>query len=483
MENTKQTLLYQSLEALCNAVIEELGKYRAEKRFKVIPYQQLPVSKIDYDSGVFYYDWENIRYFDYFDWEMNDYSAFSENVVKLLPAYKQATLNCIDFFGEPIDCAILLYPLINKLMKTLPNRDFSPEQLERVLHFFINDCISQKNKTNVKWKVEAWLQNISLENDLVELSEGVFLRRINTKDLMINSPVEHYDSLDLITGRHLDVGAVLTLTVIGERHPPFGAYPAKLIEELDTWLNILRLFKVADVVPVHRKIIAHTFDAFAYEKSLELPYDKSWIGKVAHRDTSTVKLVIKEKDEIELKTFAIKIKALLSEIKSETYLSGDSYDIAVHRYTDALIKSEVNAYKILSAITALEALLSDGSNEILYKIRWRTAKLLSFFSFNGVEVAEHIKSAYSLRSKLVHGGKLTVGGKKDMLNWANQHTQTIINYTRICLLAALQLKHKWDKNKLLEILDNAFVDTNTNDTLAAYIQKDIYVPQIGEKST
>jgi hypothetical protein len=482
MESTKKVLLYQSLEALCNAVIDELRKYKAEKRFKVIPYQQLPVSKIDYDSGVFYYDWENIRYFDYFDWDMNDYSAFAENVVKLLPAYKQATLKSIDFFGEPIDCDILLHPLIGKLMKILPNTDMTPDALKKMLLFFIDDCVSQMREDKVWWRVDVWLQNIHLGCDKVELAEGIVLRRLNENDLTVTCPSEYHDELARITGRSLGASAILTFTFAGKRRPSFGAYPSELLEEIEDWLNIFRFYKVADVVLVYRKITAKTFYFVPYEANPDLPYEKSWEGKVEHQHTSTFKLFINKEDETQLSVFAARVKVLFSKIKSSAYLSGDYCDIAVHRYTDALIKSEVNVYRILSAITALEAVLSDSGTEITFKIRLRTAKLLSFFLFNSVVVTDHIKTAYDIRSKLVHGGKLAGVGKKDSLNWAKEHTHTILNYTRICILIVLQLKQKWGKDKLLEILDNSFVDTNANETLAAYIQKEVYVSQIGEKS-
>ena len=169
------------------------------------------------------------------------------------------------------------------------------------------------------------------------------------------------------------------------------------------------------------------------------------------------------------------MKPLLNGISHKSYLTGNPYDLAIHRYIDALIRSEVNAYKIQYAMTAFEALLSNESAEITYKIRIRVAGLLHALGFNTIAVFTQMRDAYSLRSKLVHGSK-TKEKNKDLLEFARQHTHEIINYTRICFLICLQLRNFKGKDSLIELIDHSLIDAKKYEELSGLIQTNVFNP-------
>ena len=178
-----------------------------------------------------------------------------------------------------------------------------------------------------------------------------------------------------------------------------------------------------------------------------------------------------------LRTFIKNIKPALKNISHKTYLSGSPYDLAFHRYNDSLVKTEVNAYKILSGITSLEALLSDGGTEITFKIRIRVAKLLSLFGFDSLDVSKKVRDAYNLRSKLVHGSK-PEENKTDLLEFARNHTHEILNYNRICLLIALQVKKLFNKQELIKLINDSFIDIEADKKLKKLIEENVKIPII-----
>lgn len=477
--------LFNSLLALSKTAIDKTIKQRDEGKLETISYQRLPVAAVDYLMETYHYDWSKLEYFDLYEWRSEDFVNFMDNELQTLPEFEEAAQQVMNEFKAPEHAVkkIGLFSLLRKIMKESPNGQITHDNIASYVQLFIDGYESYRSNIPIVWNVSLWLGNIYLESNEIEIEQGVFLRRPTTDQLADVQPKEnHVSEFDKMTGRGLISGAILSFSVAAGKSPVVGLYPEKITQQIERWLNIFRLLKPTDLIVVYQTVKPVSIFEHPISETMAQPQDKFWIGKVEHRETSSFKLCLKAEEEEILQTFIKNIKPALKEISYKTYLSGSSYDLAFHRYNDSLLKTEVSAYKILSAMTSLEALLSDGSTEITFKIRLRVAKLLSYFRFNPLEVSEKIKNAYNIRSKLVHGSKLE-DKDKDLLEFARHCTHEIINYNRICLLIALQLKKTFDKQKLIKQIDNSLIDTASDIELKKIINEKVKIPIINPFSS
>jgi len=476
----KNDKLFQALLALSKKVIDKTITHKSEGKLDAIPYQYLPVAAIDYLMATFHYDWSKLAYFDFYKWRSEDFVNFMDDELQTLPEFEEAAKLVIDEFNVPEDVVkkIGLFSLLRLIMKESPNGHINYDNIASYVQLFIEEHESYRSHSPVVWNVQLWLGNIYIESDEIEIEQGVFLRRPTKEQLAEIRPKEmHISEFDRMTGRGLIAGAILSFSIAAGKKPLIGLYPEKIPQQIEQWLNFFRLFKPTDLTVVYQSANPVSIFEHPISENNERPQDKSWYGKVEHRETSTFKLYLKGDEEEMFRTFIKNIKPALKGILPKNYLSGDSYNLAFHRYNDSLIKTEVNAYKILSSMTSLEALLSDGSTEITFKIRLRVAKLLSLLGFNSLEVSGKIKTAYNLRSKLVHGSN-PQDKHKDLLEFARHHTHEILNYNRLCLLICLQVKKSAEKEILIKLIDNSFIDTETDIELKRIISEKVKIPVI-----
>lgn len=476
----KNNKLFQALLSLSKIAIDKTIKQRDEGKLEVIPYQYLPVAAVDYLMATYHYDWSKLEYFDVYDWRSEDFVNFMDNELQTLPEFEDAAQQIMDEFKAPEHAVkrIGLFSLLRLIMKESPNGQITHDNIASYVQLFIDSYESHRSHIPVVWNVHLWLGNTYIESDEIEIEQGVFLRRPTKEQLAEVRPKPyHISEFDRMTGRSLVAGAILSFSVAAGNRPVIGLYPEKIQQHIERWLNVFRLLKPTDLTVVYQSINPVSIFEHSISENKDQPQDKFWQGKVEHRETSSYKLYLKKEEEEILRTFIENVRPALKEISHKNYLSGSSYDLAFHRYNDSLLKTEVNAYKILSAMTSLEALLSDGSTEITFKIRLRVAKLHSLFGFNSLEVSEKIKTAYSLRSKLVHGSK-PEDKDIDLLEFARQHTHEIINYNRLCLLISLQLKRSADKQKLIKLIDNSLIDRAADTELNKLIDEKVKIPII-----
>lgn len=472
--------LFKALLALSKIAIDKTIELRDQGKLEAIPYQYLPVEEVDYLMATYRYDWSKLEYFDFYEWPSEVFVKFMDNELQTLPEFDEAAKQVIDEFKAPENAVkkIGLFSLLRLIMKEAPNRQITHDNIASYVQLFIDGYESYRSDIPIVWNVHLWLGNTSIESDEIEIEQGVFLRRPTKEQLAeVRPKPNHISELDRMTDRGLSAGAILSFSVSAGNKPVIGLYPEEIPQQIERWLNAFRLLKPTDLTVVYQSINPVSIFEHSISENKDQPQDKFWQGKVEHRETSSYKLYLKKDEEEILRSFIKNVRPALNEISHKNYLSGSSYDLAFHRYNDSLLKTEVNAYKILSTMTSLEALLSDGSTEITFKIRLRVAKLLSLFGFNSLEVSEKVKTAYNLRSKLVHGLK-PEDKHNDLLEFARQHTHEIINYNRLCLLISLQLKESADKQKLIKLIDNSLIDRAADTELTNLIEEKVKIPII-----
>ena len=89
--------------------------------------------------------------------------------------------------------------------------------------------------------------------------------------------------------------------------------------------------------------------------------------------------------------------------------------------------------ELLDVMIGLEALLSDGTQEMTYKIAMRVAALHKVSgSLHAVEVLREVKDIYAYRSKIVHGSEVdpdqTVRGERGIriIDAAAEHLRVVL---------------------------------------------------------
>lgn len=473
----KYKKLYEVLFSLCSRIIEKTIAYRDQGNLEVIQYEYIPVKEINYFTEVYHHDWEKIELFNFYKWKGTDFGDFIDSNLMKLPEVEVAANELENAFTVSIKIAkdLGLSRLSRFLAYNIPNENITLKNVDKYIKAFINDYISELSGSPKVWNVELELGNIYIESDLIELSNNVYLRRPTKEQLAIKRPEPNeINSWERITGTQLLSGATLSFSIEVKGNLNRRERSDVISHEIECWLNTFRLLKPSGVRTIHESFVPVSVLEHSFSENKEEQHDTFWKGKVDYRDTSTLKLYLMKDDEVFFIDSIKRLMPFFKEILQTSYLNGGPYDLAFHRYNDSLLKSEVNAYKVLSAISSLEALLSDSGTEIVFKIRLRVAKLLSVFDFDPLEVTVKMKKAYDLRSKLVHGSK----ADENLLDFARNNVHEIINYTRICLLTSLQLRSIVGKDGLITQIDKSLIDKVSHEELVALITKNVNIPII-----
>ncbi|MBS3926332.1 MAG: hypothetical protein KGZ34_06555 [Nitrosarchaeum sp.] len=113
--------------------------------------------------------------------------------------------------------------------------------------------------------------------------------------------------------------------------------------------------------------------------------------------------------------------------------------IALLLYQRAM-EEEDHLKDFLDLVIILEAMFNDGTGEITFKIRQRTSNFCGETYEERKEIFEKIKEAYNARSKLVHGGDLTL----DRYGEYHTYKTYLIPIVQKCLLRFID---EYDKGK------------------------------------
>lgn len=470
------SILYNSLFNLYEKVASELKIAKDKSLLTKIPYEKINAISVDYEHEVFYSDWENIEYYDFYIWASDNFNDF-KNEIELLDEYKIAANSICKQFDIPQERRkyaekIGVFGFVKLLMNEVPNGRINKENISEYIETFISDYQTYKTDNKFTWQIQIWLGNIDFEGDKIHLSDKVTLRKPIIEELhIIRQRSHHIDDLSKMAGRSLPSTCILEFSMKAATQP-VGLYHDDIRHEIENWLDALRLFKVGNITAIYKSVMPLSVLEHGATESPESPFDTSWKDKIDYSHTSNYKYLINKEEANQLFAFSEKLKPFLKDISQKSYLTGSYLDLAFHRYKDSLLRSEVNVNRMVSAITCLEALLSNSSSEITYKISIHVAGLLKHFGFNSVKVFEKMKTAYSIRSTLLHGSKLD----NKLTDFSKNYTHEIVNYARICLLVALQLKGTMNKDNLIKKIDHSLLDKTEYDELNKIISDNVLIP-------
>ena len=159
--------------------------------------------------------------------------------------------------------------------------------------------------------------------------------------------------------------------------------------------------------------------------------------------------MVKDSDIPSLSRFISKVHPIINSINTNNH----QYKLALDRYDEAVLSSKDLDKRVTYAISALEAiLLKSNESELKHKLAQRSSILLKCVGKNPLKIYNEISKAYKIRSKYIHGEHSKPN---------NNFVYSILDYTRIIVRISIQLIDIIEKNKLVNLLDSALLDSKS----------------------
>lgn len=469
--------LHASLLGLYQAVQIQVKIAKQNGELIAVPHERIRATDLDFTTGntSFRQDWDNIEYFDIFRWPSPAFNTCYEKL-KALPEVEEAVQLIYQAYNIPEDRQLntklfFQHAFLSPLMNRIPNDAINDNNIERFLTTFINDYDIGSTTGLYTLDIKIWMCSFDLQGSEVVLEDAIIRRPMASELTVTRQRSAHVEEFDKMTGRSIPAPTILQFTALGKNQAT-GMYGDDVQNEIESRLDVLRLFKPGNVYVFNQSVVPRSIIEYKSEDSPAVPFDKSWVGKLDHRDTSNYDCWVQEHEVEDLIKFYSKLKPILKSISPKKYLNGSYLEIAVHRYKDALLKSEVNVNRLISAVSSVEALLSKKGSEITFKICIRVAALMRHFDFDTIKVFDKLKVAYDVRSTILHGSELS----QDQIDFANEHTHEIVNYSRICLLTCLQLQQLRNKTQLINVIDQSLISDVHFKELVTLINENVFVP-------
>jgi Apea-like HEPN len=471
--------LYESLFALYETVKAHVNQSKERGDLTVVPYERINARDLDFSMGHtdFVYDWDNIEYFDVYKWPNAKFTQSLE-ALKTLPEVDNAfNLICKKYHiadeRNQMTRALFIHAFLSPLLNNLPNDLINDTNVHSYLETFINDYEISSSDELYTWDINIWLSSFELEGNEVVFNDGTLRRPVASELGLVRQRSAHIEEVDKMLGNSIDTTIMLQFSMTSKKNMSGGA-AEDIKHEIEARLDVLRLFKPANIYVFHQTANPRSVLEYKHTETPSPPFDQSYLNKVGYQDTSNYKCWVQEGEYDSLILFYNRIKPILRSISQKNYFSGSHLDLAVHRYKDALLRSKVNAHRLVSAISCLEALLSNQGSEITYKMSIHLSGLLRHFDFETISVYNKIREAYGVRSTILHGSKLS----DEQIHFTNKHTHEIVNYARICLLVCLQLQKLKSKNELIKLIDYSLVSSAEFLELNKVINEHVFIPVV-----
>jgi len=286
------------------------------------------------------------------------------------------------------------------------------------------------------WNPTLWINGLLLKDDSLRVSDTFIIRKVVASDLerewnLLSFPF-------FFEMNEYPPNSIIQLVLRGKNQPEIHI-------ELEKIILSLRLFKVGSIenVKTHWGVLTFTSLGFG-------------VSSKSYPSSSNYKYELKKEDIPRLSDFLKKFPSLIPSALTSGQGEIDYSVIAIQRYNDALMKPEIFESRLSFGIMALEALFLKKeieNGELEHRLSQRVARLLSLYEYKPLEVFNTLKRSYAIRSSYVHGSPIP----KEELNQASELTQKVLDYVRICIILFLQLKEKFEKDKLLNLIDNSLL--------------------------
>ncbi|MBC7330554.1 hypothetical protein H5T88_09380 [bacterium] len=331
---------------------------------------------------------------------------------------------------------------------------------DSIVQDLINRFLKEIKGEPLKYWAKVILLGVRLETEKVTPFQWIVLRKPREEDIWIESPVPALvpEPPSLYAFTEFTIMDIEIETTNGKA----------LTDKIELISKFLRLFRVGGVKTVHTFM---TSEALSMVPSQSFPLN--------YLPPPTPPYTVREEDEERLRNFWGKIEKPLLNLYNPTQAQNNKLEhifVANTFYEDALLREGRFEERVAKVVMGLEALLMLEEQEASYRLRLRAAKLLGLLGFDAVDVKNRLREAYKIRSGYVHGEFLSKEQEKSISNkYGDQQAflHTILDYLRLLIITSCLCK--MSKNKLVKLLDDAFVDQNKNDELVANLSEAIKI--------
>jgi len=336
---------------------------------------------------------------------------------------------------------------LERFVQKLTSDFFTRQKLsEEDIDLFVTTFLKDLKEEPLKYGAKVELDGIVILPERIEFKIGdtiIILRQTKIEDLEKEFPVYGFPMEPYLK----TPSAILNIEFLGRQ-----ANEIQL--KVEQAIAILRLFKVGSVKYI------------SYHMHSESITDVTASGTLTAREAVSAleKSQITEEDVQKLKKFwQVMIKALPLGFYELGEARLDHITIAYKRYCDALLQNGVLERRIANAVMGLESLFLKGgeTQELIYRLSIRIAKIFSLLGYNSYKVKEIIRDAYKVRSLFVHGGHLSYREKRklnDKYSDIRSFLLSLLDYLRISIIIMIFVKK--EKEEFLDLIDDSLVDEN-----------------------
>lgn len=466
MKELKQNLF--RLYSLCSALINE---HRDKGLLTRIPYEHIPLKVVRYSFFNAYYelDFNNIEYYNRYAWSSNSYTEVVQSQVTPAKEFKDCVNGIHKVFKFPVGITAnsTVPRFVNHIMQGIIEERITDENAKSIIEFYLKDLESVTNPQTYGWHVTLGLKNMYLEEEEYLVNDYLLIRRPKTQEYEVHRP-RSYDIKFIDTlGYPVNIPCVLEFEISSVPAEVGHMLPEKVEKESNTIIDGLLLFLCNDSHLNYSSVTVNSVLHYGIDQPIDSPFESLSNQRKQHAHSSGFGWELKKHMIPKLGLFLSKVRPILRVFDDDSYFDGKPYELAFHRYKDAMLKSTLSADRLLSATYCLEALLPDGKSEMAYKICNRGAIILKHFGYDGWDARKELKSMYEVRSLLAHGSPLK-GKHKEFLK---NRIYRVLEYTRIILNCFLQLSEKYPKPEQLQvIIDQSLLSTKVQKELTAELK-------------
>jgi hypothetical protein len=374
------------------------------------------------------------------EWPNGEAQYFYQNVVRILPEYRGCLQAIEHVYGSDRhshrENSLDIFAW-NLTRATSATDEFVADSVERLMRD-MDDCMND-------YPVAMWLDGLSLQSDRLEVGALLVFRKPTVAD--VNECLEnllcHWADIQLPT-------AILT-----------GIVRASSINEVQSWLErvvgVLRLYRLCTAQCPRAAFPLYPFGMGVYGGTMRMRG-----GPCIYRCS------VGQNDAALLYRLMGRLMPLVPDPYRDTEVTPIS--VASDRFAEVLTATAAEA-RITSAISCLEALLSEENSELSHRLSQRVAMLLKVAGHDAKETYGNVHAAYKVRSRFTHG---MVVKKHEAVN-AQTLCEKAADYCRLSLLILIQLYRGHRKRDILNLLDASMLDPPAFDELRGIIDCEVVI--------
>ena len=366
------------------------------------------------------------------------------DLIKKLPEYEEATKLLSQVYRYNSAQVEFWLSIFAQRLSTISLTGGNHEETVDLITTFISDLEGSAKP----WRVSIWLSGMWTEAEQISLIDGVIIRHPKPADFITERPVELVGFPIWTTDPLASLGSHPSCILDIQKR---AKDQLELQRESEILLVLLRLFRVGAVIALRAEWKAKSVTQLGTQISG---------GFHVLRPGETYSISID--DDKLISEFVTRIKPL---IRPEYVFGGERLDnlaTSLQRYQDALVKPEPAENRITFAIMSSEALyLKEGERLPHQRISQRIAKVLETFGADAADTYNLFNRTYTIRSKFVHGESL----EKKHREYSAQVLGQILDYTRLSILAFLQLRDKIPQSQFLDLVDMSLLSDSARSDL------------------